>query len=288
MTRGAAKPALKNNNFQQGAVVVVDALGFKGIWKRHAVENVLGSLRDLVDLVQKDVADLVKAISGLSPVIESRFLSDTVVFTVAHDLPYETAPQGNPDVALGARMVPVGAFTVELACALGALIQARGALSPVPMAFRGAIGFGDYRIERDFLVGPAIDETAAAHERANGAIVWVTPSAEATLRIAGSRPPDSALLKRMLIPSFRVPLKRFRGTRAPVVNPMAFPGEEERIPGRILSTFGRPRPFSSVWWKRRNTRALLETARNYLKSPGMQVPSLLRGSEGKSPASSNP
>lgn len=246
---------------------MLDALGFRGIWKRESLQPLVDSLESLVAILKKDLDDLLAKIDVSKPVIELRFLSDTVVFTVAHDLPFagevRAAREAQPN-----KVVPIAPFSVEVAAAFSALLQARAARSTVPLAFRGAIGFGEFFVRENFLVGPAIDEVAKAHQEAKGAIVFVLPSARAALAHYPPKLRDRGLLPLVLIPEFWVPLKRLRHALGPVINPLALPGSPEDLPDRILKTFGNPRLFSAVWWKRRATSRLLGTARKHLMRLG--------------------
>ena len=47
----------------------------------------------------------------------------------------------------------------------------------MPMLFRGCLGAGQMRIEGDYLIGPAVDETASLFEKADGPFFWMSPSA---------------------------------------------------------------------------------------------------------------
>lgn len=250
-----------------GAVAMLDALGFRGIWKRESLNALEGSLETLVATLRRDIDELIQKIAISKPVIEARFLSDTVVFTVAHDVPFSGKGGGGSDgVAAGG--FPIAPFSVEVAAAFSSLLQARSALSAIPLAFRGAIGFGEFYVKENFLIGPAVDEVAVAHQEANGAIVFMLPSAASALALHPPTLRDRGLLPRVLIPDFRVPLKRLRHVVAPVVNPLALPGSPEDLSDRILRTFGNPRLFSSVWWKLRATTCLLGVAEKQLSRSG--------------------
>ena len=65
---------------------------------------------------------------------------------------------------------------VELARTL-ADILAEAAVHDPPLAFRGAVSFGQFVFEDDFVCGPAVDDAASAFEVAEGAITWLTPAA---------------------------------------------------------------------------------------------------------------
>jgi hypothetical protein len=77
--------------------------------------------------------------------------------------------------------------------------------------YRGVVTFGEAAIEENFVVGPAVDEAAEAMNAAQGALVWLTPSALGVFR--PSEPAVHPLV------GYEVPLKG--GDRLPsyCVNP---------------------------------------------------------------------
>lgn len=249
---------------------MLDALGFRGIWRRVGLDELRSSLNQLTATVRRDVEDLVQRIGGTKPVIETRFLSDTVVFTVAHDLPFTSGPPTGIRDA-GEKAAAIAPFSVEVAAAFASLFQARAVSAPVPLAFRGAIGFGDYVLDGNFLIGPAIDEVAEEHQAPNGAFVWLLPSAAAVLDLYQAQDRKQQLLERVLIRGIRIPVKRGWARRGLVVNPLAAPGVPNETEQRLLATFGEPRVLSGVWWKRRATEQLLNAARAHnvrVSAPG--------------------
>lgn len=257
--------ALTPGGFRKGAVAMMDALGFRGIWKRVELLALLKNLEVLEKVLSVDVDELCRSIGFAKPVVEVRFLSDTVLFTVAHDLPFTSREGESPETETGP-VVPIAPFSVEVAAAFAALLQARAASSSVPLAFRGAIGFGEYFVKDNYLIGPAIDEVALAHQVANGALVFLLPSASAALRLYPESLRDRGVLRTAMIPDYRVPLKRLRWLRRAVVNPLGFPSLRPDVSDRILATFGNPSPLSSIWWKRRATEHFLKAATLHLES----------------------
>lgn len=258
------KSAYTPAGFRQGAVAILDALGFRGVWRRRDLGVLRESLRNLSDLVVDDVAALVSRIGVTKPAIDLRFLSDTVVFTVAHDLPFSGDLSVDDSGAIG-RMPAVGPFSVEVAAAFCSLLQARALLAEVPLAYRGAIGFGEFLVDDNFLIGPAIDEVAAGHQVANAAVVFLLPSAAAELGPSLCGQGDPWLLRRVLLPRYPLPVRYFRRRAVPVVNPIALHGLPDGSMERLLESFGKPRLLSSVWWKRRATRRLLVAAERHLR-----------------------
>lgn len=81
---------------------------------------------------------------------------------------------------------------------------------------------GEYEVLPHFVIGPAIDEAADAHERAQGAIVWLMPSARARVAEWLHPQPTNTHLVRFDVPlkgviySIRISFRRSRrpGTMA--------------------------------------------------------------------------
>jgi hypothetical protein len=144
----------------QGAVIVIDALGFASIWRRHSAKKVAKSL-----VIARAFSD--GALRGLEAVvtdtsIEASFFSDTVIFSA---LP---------------RAKPVAPDLLMIAAAAAAIGFMRAAAFGDPaLVYRGCAAFGDVERAGDFLVGAAIDAASNGYQRANAAAVWLMPSAAA-------------------------------------------------------------------------------------------------------------
>lgn len=94
--------------------------------------------------------------------LKAAFLSDTLVIAALH-------PTADHPWTYGAMLQEV----CERACAA----IAAGARAEVPIAYRGALAFGDAEIHETFMIGPAVDECAECMEQAEAAVVWFAPSA---------------------------------------------------------------------------------------------------------------
>jgi hypothetical protein len=94
------------------------------------------------------------------------FLSDTVVVACVDD----GAGDGN---ALAC---------VFVASYLASGIMKYASLSPIPLAYRGTMAYGEFALEENFIVGPAVDEAAEQVDAADGALVWLMPSASRLLQ----------------------------------------------------------------------------------------------------------
>lgn len=136
----------------KGAVTFLDVLGWKGIWqKRKDAINTLLTLIKEIESVSNDIT-INNEVRGLTTRVLS--ISDTIaIFTV-----------GEPKIT-----IPIH---VEICSkAIPASIEKR-----IPL--RGAISYGDFSIEKNIMVGPAVDEAASWHESTDWIGVVLTPSAK--------------------------------------------------------------------------------------------------------------
>ena len=178
--------AAPGSEWKVGAVVMMDALGVKGIWKYHGRQEVLDrlhlierSVRQLIDIPSAKVARGM----GFDPFIT--FLSDTIVMAFSDP----RRPSAVVDLAIAAAGYALHA---------GATDNQEGRTWSVPLAYRGAIAFGEFHAEERYVLGPAIDEAAGAMDRPEGAFVYLTPSARDLFAYQGQRP---------VAARWRVPLK---------------------------------------------------------------------------------
>lgn len=206
-----------------GIVAVLDALGFKGIWSRRPISEVLAKLgaarREELHFPQpQSIAE------RPVPPMSIRFLSDTVVLAAPlPDARIDREYEANQDDALVHVSFRAAMFVARM------LASTHGA----PIAYRGAISFGEFEIREDFLIGPAIDEAAEAERLAEGAFVWLCPSA---MPLALRSIADSEL--RILMP-YAVPLKGGRSINTYVVTPLAdmlSPHDIRRAIGEVFTS----------------------------------------------------
>jgi len=245
-----------------GAVAILDALGFKGIWKREQPELVIGKLRRLRDRIVGDIARAQQTfpamLSAEKVTRQAAFLSDSLVVAVSVE------PGGIG--ALGPIPLAVGGFPDlvrqdhslrDLLLTLAPLIDVAATAAPC-FAYRGVIACGEFEFEDVFVLGEAIDEAAALASTADGAFVWLAPSAnEVHGQFAElnpySRPWDA------LAPVYDVPMKEGRLVRTRVLNPFADrePSTRGALVDALLATFGTDN--EDVQRKRRNTEVFLRT-----------------------------
>jgi hypothetical protein len=153
-----------------GAVAVIDALGFKGIWRRHSAQEILGKISDLKayleDTFNSEGLAPDEDTPPLSADMRVAFFSDTIILS-AGTRP-ESADALGPD--LPARLITLAADHV------GGIVY-RAATARPPLFYRGCISYGEYVAGDNVVVGPAIDDAAENMDEAQGAFVWLTPKA---------------------------------------------------------------------------------------------------------------
>jgi class 3 adenylate cyclase len=171
---------------QNGAVALIDALGFRGIWSRHDPQDVLTSLKQLKDVMESRIAKQFATQPAFQCSVA--FLSDTIAISMSFD-----NPQGKTEST---------AMSVVYLCDIISWILEHSLRSNIPFAYRGAVAVGEYELSPHFLIGEAIDEAAEAHELAQGALIWLTPKArDMVADLLRDRPSNTHLVR------FPVPLK---------------------------------------------------------------------------------
>lgn len=145
---------------QKGAVALIDALGFRGIWSRHTPDEVLSEMKSVKNWFEERIKEQFATQPDFH--CNVAFLSDTIAVSMAYDGGDEKHREALSVLYLG----DVISWVLD-----------RVLRSKIPFAYRGAIAIGDYEVSPHFLIGQAIDEAAAAHELAQGAIIWLTPAA---------------------------------------------------------------------------------------------------------------
>lgn len=167
-----------------GAVALIDALGFRGIWGRHNPDVVMNEMKSMKEWMEKRVHEQFSSQPWMQ--CHVAFLSDTIAISMA--LNEDTKDRA----ALSA---------IYLGDVISWVLDRR-LRSSVPLAYRGAIALGSYDVSPHFLIGPAIDEAASAYDLAQGAFIWLTVEArDEVARWLKDQPENTHLVK------FDVPLK---------------------------------------------------------------------------------
>jgi hypothetical protein len=251
-----------DGRWRTGAVAVLDALGFKGIWENHDPGMVLAKLQRLATLrrewEQPRFDDVAPDEDYGAPIIVDRWIrlfSDTLVIAVDHWL--------HPDPTKGWAGVPTGHqsllnyFSVVGVCfAVQDAIESAAIDGDPPLTYRGCIACGHFEVRNEFMVGPAIDAAAEAEHLADGAFVWLLPSAvDALLSL------KPGVGGEVTVADYDVPMKgAVHHHRTHVVNPLLGAKAPDLMGERILSSFDRTNT-AEVRLKRQNTEAFLSRAR---------------------------
>jgi hypothetical protein len=239
---------------QTGAIAVLDALGFKGIYTRFAPDAVLARLKQLAEhaqVLRKEFSTdpnwfMVSGATGVPSLLHAAF-SDTVIFACLA----LTEAEADRQVALN-RVVFASSALISDAAARGNRNDPDPIKHEPRFCYRGAITVGELAA----FVGPAIDDAASQYECADAGLVHLTESASGLIA-------DGHLIRNLLHP-FNVPLKRDETMRRLCVRPLLYCRAGYRhhpiFMSQILETFDSQR--EDVVRKRDNTRRFLEELLN--------------------------
>ncbi|MCC8951114.1 hypothetical protein H8A97_40205 [Bradyrhizobium sp. Arg62] len=234
---------------QTGAVALIDALGFRGIWNRHNSQQVLDALKDMKDVIEAKITNQFATQPSFQCSIA--FLSDTIAISMALDDPRDDYDR-------------VGSSVLYLADVVSWILE-HSLRSKVPLAYRGAIAIGEYELSAHFLIGQAIDEAAAAHERSQGAMIWLTPGAKDRVsNILRNNPRNTHLVR------FPVPLKGGDTFPTFTVSPLEQArGQDDAnaLTQTLLHTFSSPQVEVAI--KRQNT---IRHVRACYEWRGLEIP----------------
>jgi hypothetical protein len=216
---------------QKGAVALIDALGFRGIWSRHRPEAVLSEMKSVKDWFESRISEQFKTQPDFNCGVA--FLSDTIAISMA----YSGGPEEHREALCALYLGDVISWVLY-----------RVLKSEIPFAYRGAITIGEYEVSPHFLIGQAIDEAASAHELAQGAIIWLTPAAHERVTNWLRIRPGTHMVK------FDVPLKSGDTFSTLTLSPLEQAqdvNDAEEITRNLLATFSSQSIDVAV--KRQNT-----------------------------------
>lgn len=200
-----------------GAVALIDALGFRGIWGRHKADDVLTELKTMKDWMEGRVKNQFSSQPWMQ--CQVAFLSDTIAVSMALD-----ESTKDRDV-----------LSVLYLCDIISWVLDRMLRSSIPLAYRGAIAIGSYEVSPHFLIGQAVDEAAGAHNLAQGALIWLTPAArDHVAHWLQPQPHNTHLVK------FDVPLKNGDAFNTYTVSPLEQArdaNDANMLTQRLLATF---------------------------------------------------
>lgn len=230
---------------KRGAVVMMDALGFKGIWERHEAGAVLSTMKQLASEM-KEQCEVFRTNPPpkMVGVDEYRieFASDSVLIAVS---------------TVQERLLQ-NVASVCIAALLASRFLRGAAVAQVPLAYRGCITFGEFLIDAPFLVGPAIDLAATNAEKAEAGLVWVHPTAFESPFWRNIQSGSNEVVERYPLVKHTVPLKAMDSCETLVVSPFdvtATSLDHDGVTSRIAATFGAEHRV-----KRDNTLAFLRRA----------------------------
>jgi hypothetical protein len=238
---------------RSGTLAMFDALGFRRIWSRHDVKEdpgrvmrkLVASERSALEFINNDFGSIERAIANPGNQLADlnvAFLSDTIVVGVSPKTPEQLAEAGVPFSFQWSMLV---------ACRFANAIQRAAAESPPALAYRGCITYGEFDIQGNFLIGPAIDEAAELMGLAQGAFTWLTSSAVERLEPVKSN--HSLLASHGIVP-YGVPLKGGDIFETFTVCPFDWDGTQEShatVASAILGTFVGP---LDIEIKKQNTK----------------------------------
>lgn len=214
-----------------GAICLIDAMGFRGIWSRYEPDEVLTAMRNMKDWFEARIKEQFSRQPWMR--CEVAFLSDTIAISMALN---ETTENRE-------------AMSVVYLGDVISWVLDRVLRSSIPLAYRGAITFGSYEVSPHFLIGQAIDEAAGAHELAQGALIWLMPAArEYVARWLKDKPYNTHLVK------FNVPLKGGDIFNTYTVSPLEQARSEDdanAIAQNLLATYAKSNMDVAI--KRQNT-----------------------------------
>jgi hypothetical protein len=154
---------------KEGALVLADCLGFKGIWNRVEPEKLIDRLKAIeADAESRVVPKYSSSMLSFGAIrFHFRLLSDTVVLSIQYEASTYTHGR-EPDERQKNLLVSV-------ACESAAVLANMFIDSDMPLPLRGCISFGSHLCEGNFVVGPAIDQAAEYMNEPEGAFIWALP-----------------------------------------------------------------------------------------------------------------
>ena len=230
---------------------MMDALGFKGIWKKSLHDSVLVKLRALEGAVQarKDELNTEASTAGREPItLQVTMLSDTIVIAAS-----------SPAVTAAPRLHDDSPYLLLYAAACAAAIMQEAAATDPALIYRGVMSWGEFEMDDRFLVGQPIDEAAQLERSAEAAVVWLAPSAAKALGVNKLGKHELGFVK------WNVPMMGGGNLETSVVNPFHWLTKPEQnnardqMEQRILASFDDGRVEVQI--KKQNTAGFLAAAK---------------------------
>ncbi len=153
---------------EKGAFAILDCLGFKGIWNRFDPQEILAKLIETDEVVQKACLPIslrFPSIDENAIVVDARLLSDTLVLSVKFR-------ESNSNIE------ELAHHLVRFMCDLIGKVNNYFIKNKPNLILRGSVTFGEHLIQKNFIIGPAVDKAAEYEKLPNGAFIWLDPTAE--------------------------------------------------------------------------------------------------------------
>ena len=154
---------------EEGALVLADCLGFRGIWNRVDPGTLIARLQSMeAEAAARVAPKYSSSMLSFGPVrFHLRLLSDTVALSIQYE-----ATAYNNDAQPDERQKNL---LVSVACESATVLINLFIDSDMPLPLRGCMSFGRHLCDGNFLVGPAVDQAAEYMNEPDGAFIWVLP-----------------------------------------------------------------------------------------------------------------
>jgi hypothetical protein len=176
----ATKRVIDRNTtfFNNGAVAVVDIMGFKGIWRRFWPPGVIYKLRTMSERFEAAFRGPIVHGAGARRTFVA--LSDTMVLSSSVTESEDDDEEQEDDGGVEEWMV-LGDLCGALEALWLSAVRETSTARP-PLTLRGAVAWGEHLTwNYPYILGPAVDEAAEGEKAPVGALIFFTPTAEAVL-----------------------------------------------------------------------------------------------------------
>jgi len=249
----------------EGAFALIDCLGFKGIWKRTDEAILLNKLESIVSKVDQQLLEGVPFhLLQREWTISASLLSDSVAISLrykdkekdekdkgeevdqSNTLDGEPKPEEEETTKERRIKEREKSYLVWLIAASTIKILDLFLEGDPNLLLRGCITYGEHEKRENFIVGPAVDDAAENFEVAQGAFVWLHPTAAPkykrslqavrnTIKILSCTRKDEELLsgskvalsQPIIVEDYNMPLKAGGNFQCSILNPLAFHMTEE-------------------------------------------------------------
>lgn len=249
----------ESNGMHLGVVVMLDVLGWKGIWQRRGV----GQVMDTIERLRGGIGEIEKQ-------------ADRMFGPIEHDSARYPNPATNPflrtmhsQFLLLSDTIVLGLWPVDDGDLEDSLRYAQGfapvfasqiirccATLPIPLLLRGSIVSGRFVFSQTMILGPAVDVAARLMNVADAALVVMDYDQEGESNFR-----------------YPVPLHDGRTFKCSVVNPFYEP--DSALRSTMVDAFGDPKDMDLVI-KKQNTETFLNVAFSRQKRIQKRYPSYFR------------